>query len=174
MGWGTFDTPKPFGEVMREFNRNANESITVVNETNQPQVIIGLDQGSPDGDKAIVSIVQNGKYHLIGESVTLSIPNGWKNTEVKAIQVGDLAVHDAIEGHEDSWQVTHVPTVTEFDNAVPEAQCTQEQLLMWCWKVQQEKKDAWSILAKYDNNNYKVIPPNVLNEIKQWCLSVSL
>lgn len=109
------------------------------------------------------------------QPVTLQIPTegGWIIKTVQAIQVGDLAVHEPIGLDNYKWQVTHVPTLTMFDKAVPEGDWTQEQLLKWCWKVQ-ENTDLWQAICSYDNSNYKTVPESLLEGLKQHCLSIAV
>lgn len=139
------------------------------------KVIIGLDQGSPDGDKTVVSLHDGKTLNVIGESVHLEIPiNAWVNKTVDAIQVGDLAVHKALNAEEDyCWQVTHVPTLTMFDRAIPEGDWTQDQLIKWCWKVQLNQP-LFGPLSNYNNQTYRDISPNYLEAVCKHCLSIGV
>ena len=105
------------------------------------------------------------------------------NLKVPAWQVGDLVVHRFIDNEgksEDYWQVTHVPTLTRFDKAVPNNAAYQlqryskEALLSWCHKVQLEHKDLWAQLRAFTPDNYKSIDDDLLMKIREWCLSVKV
>lgn len=104
---------------------------------------------------------------------TLQIPvdDGWPIT-LEAIVVGDLAVH---KQHEDS-RVTHVPTLTKFQKAVPDSWdiITDEQLLNWCRKVQEDELNLWAIIRRYDNSNYHEIPEDVLDKLKGYCRGIAI
>ncbi len=175
----TFDTPKPFGQVMKEFNEEADKSIKTIDHynlaieeqkiLNKPQIIIGVDEGSKDGDKTIVTLVKDGFYNVIGEDIELRIPEGWNEVIVKAIQIGDLAVIKS----EDKHCIAHVPTQTWFDNAIPDGEYTVEQYCLWAWKVQQATGPNWTALREYNNSNYKELHGSlILEQIKCHCLSV--
>lgn len=150
MGWGDSweKVPKPFGQVMKEFNEGAAEGITKSGQENL-QVLFEA------------------------KSVTLQIPikGGWQTRTINAIQVGDLAVCFDNED-EEIGLVTHVPTLTRFDNAVPDGEWTQEQLIRWCWKVQADRPLWWEELKLFNNKNYKECP--FLQDLKAFCLSVGV
>lgn len=120
--------------------------------------------------------------------VTLKIPTegGWIIKTVQAIQVGDLAVHESLNKDKFNlgynladdkiykWQVTHVPTLTMFDKAIPEGDWTQEQLLKWCWKVQDTERIYFKELARFNNQNYQQINPELLEKTCNYCLSIGV
>ena len=138
------------------------------NEWNKGLVIVGVDQGSPSGDTTIVSLWDGKDHHVIGENVSLVIPvNAWVNKTINCLKIGDLAV----PGPDFEWSVVHVPTLTRFDKAVPDGEWFEEQLLKWCWQVQQSHGDLWEDLAKYNNSNYKEISIKLLDLIKDHCLA---
>lgn len=165
------DTPKPFGDVMREFNESAKTLQSIDQAIEKAKIILGIDEGSKAGDKAIVSIIQDGKYNIIGESIELSIPEGWNTKVVKAIQIGDLAVVMS-EGEEHC--IAHVPTQTWFDNAIPDGSYSVEQYCLWAWKVQQDYKNLWEYCQRFTNINYKEIGNDILKDIQQHCLSIKV
>jgi len=110
-----------------------------------------------------------------GVYVDLSIPikDQWPR-KVRAIQVGYLAVHEQLPNSGMAlykWQVTHVPTLTMFDRAIPDGDWTQEQLVKWCWKVQQET-DLFQAICMFDNSNYKTIPKGFIEALQDHCLSI--
>lgn len=152
MGWGDSweKVPKPFGQVMKEFNEDAADKITKSGQENL-QVLFEA------------------------KSVILQIPikGGWQTRTINAIQIGDLAVCFDNED-EEIGLVTHVPTLTRFDNAIPDGEWTQEQLIRWCWKVQQKFKEAFNYLNALNNSTYKTADESALNIIKTNCLSVGV
>ena len=121
------------------------------------------------------------KYPLVSAAklVKLEIPvkGAWENNSVNAVQVGDLAVHAPIGWDDDyNWRITHVPTLTMFDKAVPVGWYahTDEQLIQWCWKVQQSNWSYWAQLHEFNNTNYKEIDPKLLNSVREYCLSIEV
>lgn len=113
----------------------------------------------------------------VGNEVTLTIPlNAWVTKSVKAIQVGDLAVVLFSENFD--WLIIHVPTLTRFDNAIPDCippaeGWEEEQLVRWCWKVQQELYNDWQYLRTLNNSNYKG-DYAAKEAIKTHCLSIGV
>lgn len=115
--------------------------------------------------------------------VTLLIPIQNAKVEIEAWQVGDLAVHKFIDEtgglDDDCYQITHVPTLTRFDKAVPwdttlDWNIAKQALLSWCHKVQLEHQDLWAQLRAFRPDNYKSIDADLLIRIRDWCLSVSI
>ena len=105
----------------------------------------------------------------------ISIRYGWETTTVNAVQLSDLAVHAPIGWDDDyNWRITHVPTLTMFDKAVPEGDYIDEQLIQWCWKVQQTERIYFKELRAYNNSNYKNISQELLNSVKEYCLSIGV
>lgn len=163
MAWGKedniipiIDVPtKPFGQVMKEFNEEAELKINKNSwgETwDKSNFIIGVDKGSKD--TTVVGLHDGNKLNIIGESVELTINTGpWKSKTVQAIQIGDLAVYFGDE--EDVGLVIHVPTLTRFDRAIPDGEWTQDQLISWCWKVQQGLYNDWQFLRSLNNKTYR-------------------
>lgn len=181
----TFDTPKPFGQVMKEFNEEALKKLEQASYAKEHEeingginpialgvredlIIVGVDTGSPSGDKTIVSIRQGNKILCIGEDIEIHIPEGWNDVIVKAIQIGDLAVVTSDNEH----CIAHVPTQTWFDNAIPDGEYTVEQLCLWAWKVQQCNWSYWAELHVHTNQTYKELPKSLLKSFKSCCLSV--
>ena len=117
------------------------------------------------------------KKPVIGESVELSIPiAGQWPRKVRAIQVGNLAVHEQLPNSGMApykWQVTHVPTLTMFDRAIPDGDWSSNQLVKWCWKVQQSETDLFQAISKYDNSNFKTVPKVIVEALQDHCLSIS-
>lgn len=117
---------------------------------------------------------------LDAKEITIEIPikGAWGSNSVQAIQIGDLAVHKPIGWDDDyNWRVTHVPTLTMFDKAIPISawvEYTDEQLIQWCWKVQQNDEHKWARLAEYNNSNYSEIDQEILNSVKEYCLSIKV
>lgn len=149
------------------------------NEWGKPEqtLIIGVDKGSAEGDKTVVSITDGKTFTVIGEDVLLEIPikGGWGKNAVKAIQVGDLAVHEALGWNEEyNWQVTHVPTLTMFDRAIPDGNWSREQLIMWCWKVQENLHMQWDNFRQFDNTNYNDIKEEDKIQLVKHCLSIGI
>lgn len=148
------------------------------------ELMVGVDLGSPEGDKTVVSIREVDKFKVIGESIDLTIPlkNGWVDYPLKAIRVGELAIHQAIpdNGTEFEWCITHIPTLSCFDAVIPEGDYSQEQLISWCWKVQDSSimKPSWDILNALTNKNYyRNSEPHVVAAkaaIQDWCLKVGV
>ncbi len=106
--------------------------------------------------------------------LTIPIKNQWPR-KVRAIQVGSLAVHEQLLNSGMApykWQVTHVPTLSMFDRAIPDGDWTQEILVKWCWKVQQSYSEGWELLNSFDNSNYKDIPKGLLDWMQTHCLSI--
>lgn len=105
------------------------------------------------------------------ETVGLTIPitNGWPRT-VKVKQVGQLGV----ECTKDFWTIHHIPTLYNFNSAVPDGDWTEDQLLRWCWKVQQSKLDLWEKInisrIAFDANDLSW----ELGELKGFCLSTKV
>ena len=94
------------------------------------------------------------KLSNIDLTLSLIINDGDFPTEVDAVQVGDLAVHNNLKIKDKIWQVTHVPTLTRF-NAVPAGLHKKFDLIDWCKKVQISNQDDWKELAKLDEYSYK-------------------
>lgn len=135
------------------------------------KIITSVDMGAGD-DKTIISLFDGKKHIVIGESIELTIPTGaWKSKTVGVIQVGDLAVYMGDE--EDVQVIIHVPTLAGFDKALPEGDWTQEQLIQWCWKVQQSNWSYWAQLHKFNNDTYATIDKAILDNVKAYCLSIS-
>ena len=107
---------------------------------------------------------------VIHVNLTIPMDGGWNTKTITAIQVGDLAV----PGPDFDWAVVHVPTLTRFDNAVPDGEWTEEQLINWCRKVQRERRDLWVELSKYNNSDYKEINEGLLTLIKEHCLATPM
>lgn len=139
-------TPKPFGEVMKEFNEEAIKSIT---ETGQQILTKALE--------------------IKADEIELAIPEGWTAKTVKAIQIGDLAI---VTTEDEERCIAHVPTQTWFDNAVPDGEYTVEQLCLWAWKVQEYCIVFFDKLKNYNNETYKTIDKVYLERFKTCCLSV--
>lgn len=92
--------------------------------------------------------------------------------QVPAIVVGDLAVHC---GHEVNWFVTHLPTMTKFDKALPSGSRDEKDLIAWCDKVQKEYLANWEYLAGLTKDNYSnIIHDDVVLVIRDWCKSVPI
>lgn len=96
---------------------------------------------------------------------------------VAATIVGDLAIHDAIEGW--GFRVTHVPTLTEFDKAVPKYNIpnihdAKKALIEWCKKVQSAHSEDWAELRALtpDFEDDKLYESRL--GIRDWCLSVEV
>lgn len=134
-------------------------------------LIIGTDS-SLGKDHTIVGIVADSKLNIIGESVELTISTEpWKSKTIQAVQIGDLAVYFGDEP--DIGLVIHVPTLTRFDRAIPDGEWTQEQLLAWCWKVQQDNKGWWQYMADFNNKDYLEMDNDILNHLKDHCLGIN-
>lgn len=90
------------------------------------------------------------------KEVTLSIPqdDNWP-LQIKAQQIGDLAVHEPIPDVEGIWRrITHVPTLTMFDMALPD-NCDGMNLLWWIAEVQKGELDAWNVLRELTPETYQ-------------------
>lgn len=116
------------------------------NEWPKPQIRdLGAEAGMPAIDQSIKAV-----------KLSIIIKDGDFPTTVEAIQVGDLAVHKELRplliGN--SWQVTHVPTLTRF-NAIPNRLYKKTDLIEWCRKVQSQLVDDWKELAKLTHECYK-------------------
>lgn len=149
--WSIIDTKPTLAEQLREQNEAVDKQIK----------IHSMDDTINEND--IISY---------GVELTIPIKNGWDTATIKAIQVGDLAI--GFSDIEEIGLVTHVPTLTRFDNAIPDGEWTQEQLIKWCWKVQQEfdYQMHWETMREFDNSNYKEISKEFLNSLQRMCLSI--
>lgn len=142
---------KTYSEVLREHNKRGEDLIKAASQM----------------------LAQPNTVAVPTEEIELSIPinGGWDKVTVKALKIGDLAI--IISGDPEEHLVVHVPTLTWFDNAIPDGEWTQEQLILWVQKVQQEK-ELFGLISQYDNSDYKAIPKNILEMLKEHCLSVNI
>ena len=98
--------------------------------------------------------------------------------KLKVLRILDLAV--IISGDPEDHCIIHVPTLTFFDNAIPDGEWNLDQLCLWAWKAQQEQYPGdvgfplWEMISTYSNKTYKNIPENVLNILRQHCLSIKV
>lgn len=102
--------------------------------------------------------------------LTIPINGGWDTKKIKATQVLDLAVSE-----NDEWLVIHVPTLTRFDKAIPEGEWTNAELIVWCWKVQQNT-DLFAAISCYTNKDAtrNIIPKHLLDALLEHCLSCAI
>lgn len=113
-------------------------------------------------------------YHLI-----IPMVDGTVRYVDDAIIVGDLAIHKGT-----GWRITHIPTMSKFDRAVPPGLHTKRALINWCIKVQGYFLEDWSRLRNLTPDNYRTTDDNdeitdeemndVKERIKDWCLSVKV
>jgi hypothetical protein len=77
--------------------------------------------------------------------------------KVQAFKIGDLAVH--VSSTVLHWRITHIPTLTKFDKALPEQLPGQrfscKMLIAWCCKVQEQELSAWNVLREATNDTYQ-------------------
>jgi len=84
--------------------------------------------------------------------------------------VGDLAVHRSMDGWR--WSITHVPTLTSFNRAIP-GEGNKQQLVRWCEFVQSDKKELWDALRTLTPENY-IGMIDVKDQMIKWCRSVKV
>lgn len=117
--------------------------------------------------------------------ITINIPPD--HDLIEAIQVGDLAIHDDINDSETSaWVITHVPTLSRFDRALPHTvyakgsnplcdNYSKEQLIKWCKLVQDDCLDDWKLLR--EQWTHKTLTDKVRDaklRLIQWCRSIEV
>lgn len=75
---------------------------------------------------------------------------------IDAQQIGDLAIHKPIADMRGMWRrITHVPTLTMFDNALPCDPVDDNQLLHWIAEVQKGCLEEWKVLRELTPENYR-------------------
>lgn len=107
------------------------------------------------------------KYETVG--LIIQVTNGWPRIAVVK-QVGQLG----IEWYDTEFNIHHIPTLYSFNSAVPDGDWTEDQLLKWCWKVQQDHKGIWEVInltrKQFNANDFG----SLLDELKEFCLSTKV
>ena len=96
-----------------------------------------------------------------------------------AIKVGDLAVHKANADNLIVRRITHIPTMTRFDNAIPErpagTRYSNKMLIEWCTRVQAQHREDWDYLSKLTGKTHADDANSaVKTRIQDWCLSIEV
>lgn len=99
--------------------------------------------------------------------------------KLEAIQVGDLLVHSLNLPEGIDWRITHLPTMTKFDKALPDPipgkRWGKQKLIDWCEKVQDDRRELWEAVAKYTPESYKEFwGSDEQQELADWCRSVEV
>lgn len=123
------------------------------------------------------------------ERVNLIIPIVTHKTEIKNINIPetvsypyerdayvikDLAVHKDLTEQQETWMITHVPTLTSFMKAVPTGNWQPEDLISWCYRVQENVPILWDKLGELRNDNYADSPDYqwAKDDLQKYCLTV--
>ena len=111
---------------------------------------------------------------LLAREVKLNLNS--KLFAIDAIQVGDLAIWDDGE----FFAISHVPTLAKFMNAVPtidDKEYTNDQLVLWCTKVQRSHHEEWKVLRALTPQNHSTKNTEAAEaalRLREWCLSVPI
>lgn len=108
--------------------------------------------------------------------IDLEIPReGSWPTCIKAQQIGDLALHEPIMDTDNEWRtITHVPTLTRFDFALPHNHKAAKSL-WWMAEVQKKHLVEWAVLRELTPENCHVKTDRVLKAkecILTHCVSI--
>ena len=114
------------------------------------------------------------------KEITLSLPlkndddKQIQTIEIEAYQIGDLAIHKAANMN---WRITHIPTKTRFDAALPELEegrrYTKQKLIQWAVKVQTELLGDWERLRTLTPDDYQRLTDS-RQRIKDMCQSIEV
>ena len=137
------------------------------------KAVEALETG-PGGVATALGLNKSDIKFLLARDVKLNLNS--KIFTVDAIQVGDLAIWD--DG--DFFAISHVPTLAKFMNAVPtidDKEYTNDQVVLWCTKVQRSHQEEWAILRTLTPQNYSTKNTEAAEaalRIREWCLSVPI